>query len=60
MNNQLSDGRSYILVQRQMKHYRKVLEEEVTPLILNIEEQSKHEHHVHHGDDDHDNHSAIH
>ena len=39
--------------------YHKVLEEEVAPLILNIEEESKHEHLVHHGDDVHYNHAAI-
>ena len=39
--------------------YRKVFEEEVAPLILDIEEEPKHQHHVHHGDHNHDNHAAV-
>ena len=41
------------------KWYRKVFEEEVTPFILDIEEQAKHQDHVHHGDHDDNNHAAV-
>ena len=41
------------------KAYRKFFEKQVTPLILDIEEQPKHQDHVHHGDHDHYNHAAV-
>lgn len=39
--------------------YSKILKEQITPVILDREEESKHQDHVHHGDGDDDHHAAV-
>ena len=41
------------------QHYREVFKEEITPLVLDIEEEPKDQDHVHHGDHDDNNHAAV-
>ena len=40
--------------------YSHILEEEITPLILVIEEEPQHKHHVHQADEDDDEHARVH
>ena len=40
--------------------YRHILEEQITPVILDIEEEPKHQHHVHQADEDDDDHAGVH
>ena len=39
--------------------YRHILEEQIAPVILNIEEEAKHQHHVHQGDEDDNDHAGV-
>ena len=40
--------------------YRHVLKEQVTPVILDIEEKHEHEPYVHHADEDDHHHATVH
>ena len=39
--------------------HREVLEEEIAPVVLDVEEEAKHEHHVHEADEDDDHHPRV-
>ena len=39
--------------------YREVFEEKITPIVLDIEEEAKDEHHVHEADEDDDHHPRV-
>ena len=39
---------------------RHILEKQITPIILDIEEQPKHQHYVHHADEDDHDHARVH
>ena len=39
--------------------YREVFEEEIAPVVLDIEEEAKDEHHVHEADEDDDHHPRV-